>query len=81
MLIFACGFFIYEVGPSYASYNGNSPSNNDYALVPLNKDGSINIRISEEQMAEMTGPTDVNIAEIGGGYVAYKGPIIVRIKV
>ena len=28
MLIFACGFFIYAVGPSYASYNGNSPSNN-----------------------------------------------------
>jgi len=28
----------------------------------------------------MTGPTDVNIAEIGGGYVAYKGPINVRIK-
>ena len=48
MLIFACGFFIYAVSPSYASYNGNSPSNNDYALVPLNKDGSINIKISEE---------------------------------
>ena len=50
MLIFACGFFIYAVSPSYASYNGNSPSNNDYALVPVNKDGSINIKISEEQL-------------------------------
>ena len=29
MLIFACGFFIYAVSPSYASYNGNSPSNNE----------------------------------------------------
>ena len=80
MLIFACGFFIYAVSPSYASYNGNSPSNNDYALVPLNKDGSINIKISEEQMSEMTATQDVNIEEIGGGYVAYKGPINVRIK-
>ena len=59
MLIFACGFFIYAVSPSYASYNGNSPSNNDYALVPLNKDGSINIKISEEQMSEMTDAQDV----------------------
>ena len=52
MLIFACGFFIYAVSPSYASYNGNSPSNNDYALVPLNKDGSINVKLSEEQLDE-----------------------------
>ena len=59
MLIFACGFFIYAVSPSYASYNGNSPLNNDYALVPLNKDGSINIKISEEQMSEMTAAQDV----------------------
>ena len=68
MLIFACGFFIYAVSPSYASYNGNSPSNNDYALVPLNKDGSINIKISEEQLNEIKPPAtmDVNIDEIGG---------------
>jgi len=52
MLIFACGFFIYAVGPSYASYNGSSPSNNDYALVPVNKDGSINVK--------MTGTVDAH---------------------
>jgi hypothetical protein len=67
MLIFACGFFIYAVSPSYASYNGNSPSNNDYALVPLNKDGSINIKISEEQLNEIKSPAlqSVNIHSIG----------------
>jgi hypothetical protein len=67
MLIFACGFFIYAVGPSYASYNGSSPSNNDYALVPLNKDGSINIKISEEQLNEIKSPAlqSVNIHSIG----------------
>ena len=67
MLIFACGFFIYAVSPSYASYNGNSPSNNDYALVPLNKDGSINIKISEEQLNEIKTPAvqSVNIHSIG----------------
>ena len=57
MLIFASGFFIYAVSPSYASYNGNSPSKSDYALVPLNKDGSINIKISEEQMTKLMSPT------------------------
>ena len=65
MLIFACGFFIYAVSPSYASYNGSSPSNNDYALVPLNKDGSINIKISEEQLEKLTSkPMD----KIGNKY-------------
>ena len=67
MLILACGFFIYAVSPSYASYNGNSPSNNDYALVPLNKDGSINIKISEEQLNEIKSPAlqSVNIHSKG----------------
>ena len=53
MLIFACGFFINTVGPSYASQTVNSPSNKDYALVPLNKDGSIDIKISEEQLEKL----------------------------
>ena len=68
MLIFACGFFIYAVGPSYASYNGNSPSNNDYALVPLNKDGSINIKLSEEQLNEIKPPAiqSINIQQVRG---------------
>ena len=68
MLIFACGFFIYAVSPSYASYNGNSPSNNDYALVPVNKDGSINIKISEEQLNEIKPPAiqGINIEQIRG---------------
>ena len=77
MLIFACGFFIYAVGPSYASYNGNSPSNNDYALVPLNKDGSINIKISEEQMSEMTGAQEVIIVN---GYDSYNKDRLAVVK-
>ena len=67
MLVISFAFLLYAVSPSYANYNGNSPSNNDYALVPLNKDGSIDIKISEEQMSEMTATQDINIAEIKGG--------------
>ena len=68
MLIFACGFFIYAVSPSYASYNGSSPSKSDYALVPLNKDGSINIKISEEQLNEIKPPAiqSINIEQVRG---------------
>ena len=80
MLIFACGFFIYAVGPSYASYNGNSPSNNDYALVPLNKDGSINIKISEEQLKEIKPPA-LQQVQISNGYnkarISREGELIV----
>ena len=46
--------------------NEETPSKSDYALVPLNKDGSINIKISEEQMSEMTATQDINIAAING---------------
>ena len=56
MLVISFAFLLYAVSPSYANYNGNSPSNNDYALVPLNKDGSINIKLSEEQLNEIKPP-------------------------
>ena len=69
MLIFACGFFIYAVSPSYANYTKEEmPSKSDYALVPLNKDGSINIKISEEQLNEIKPPAiqSINIQQVRG---------------
>jgi len=39
--------------------------NANYGLVPLNEDGSINVRLSASDVI------DVNIDEIGGGYVSY----------
>ena len=65
MLVFACGFFMNAVGPSYANDNGNIPSNNDYALVPLNKDGSIDVNLSEEQLEKLI-PAPMN--KIGSYY-------------
>ena len=63
MLVFSFAFLLYAVSPSYANYTKEeTPSKIDYALVPLNKDGSINIKISEEQMSEMTGAQDVVLA-------------------
>ena len=58
MLVFSFAFLMYAVSPSYANYTKEeTPSKSDYALVPLNKDGSINIKISEEQMTKLMSPT------------------------
>jgi len=69
MLVFSFAFLMYAVSPSYANYTKEeTPSKSDYALVPLNKDGSINIKISEEQMSEMTAAQDVVLS----GYKSIK---------
>jgi len=66
MLVFSFAFLMYAVSPTFANSSKETPSKSDYALVPLNKDGSINIKISEEQMSEMTATQDINIAEVNG---------------
>jgi hypothetical protein len=42
-------------------------------IIPKNEDGSINIRLSEEQMKALAAPTlqNVNIERIGGGLAGY----------
>ena len=63
MLVFSFAFLLYAVSPSYANYtNEETPSKSDYALVPLNKDGSINIKISEEQLNEIKPPAIQSIS-------------------
>ena len=69
MLVFSFAFLMYAVSPSYANYTKEeTPSKSDYALVPLNKDGSINIKISEEQLNEIKPPAiqGVNIEQVRG---------------
>lgn len=66
----------------------NSPNNildKGYGLVPLNKDGSIIVKLvnSSEIEVDITSIStsdelDVNIDEIGGGYVSHGGPISVE---
>jgi len=68
MLVFSFAFLLYVVSPTYANYTKEeTPSKSDYALVPLNKDGSINIKIGEEQLNEIKTPAvqSVNIHSIG----------------
>ena len=49
----------------------NKLSNKGYALVPVNDDGSINVRINNETV-------DVNIENVGGSYVHYALPVEVE---
>lgn len=58
----------------------------NYGLVPLNDDGTINVRLStaDELDVNIVGiktydVMDVNIDEVGGGFVSYGGPIAVEI--
>ena len=61
-----------EIWPTKANANEFN-SNLNYGLVPLNEDGSINVKLSSSDVI------DVNIDEVGGGYVSYGGPISVEI--
>jgi hypothetical protein len=60
LFIFSVGFFINSVSPVYSSNtdkNNNSlkvlPNNQKVIQVPVNEDGSINVKLSEEQMKEI----------------------------
>lgn len=71
----------------------NEPTNNlelapnvNYGLVPLNEDGTISVKLSayDEIDVNIVGVNtndelDVNIDEIGGGYVSHGSPISVEI--
>ena len=60
LFIFSVGFFINSVSPVYSSNtdkNNNSlkvlPNNQKAIQVPVNEDGSVNVKLSEEQMKEI----------------------------
>ena len=60
MFIFSVGFFINSVSPVYSintDKTNNSlkvlPNNQKLIQVPINEDGSVNMKLSEEQMKEI----------------------------
>ncbi|WP_242446473.1 hypothetical protein [Nonlabens agnitus] len=65
-------------------------SNNTHATVPnlpVNEDGSINVRLSNTETIDVNisristmDELDVNVEEIGGGFVRHGGPIPVKIE-
>ncbi|MEN7549440.1 hypothetical protein AAG747_16070 [Rapidithrix thailandica] len=80
-----------EIFPkAYANKPANTlktPVNTNYGLVPLNEDGSITVRLSDYDKVnvnivgiETDDEMEVNIDEIGGGFVRHGGPVPVVIK-
>jgi hypothetical protein len=72
LFIFSVGFFINSVSPVYSSNTDKTnkslkvlPKNQKVIQVPVNEDGSVNVKLSEEQMKELKSkPMD----KIGGYY-------------
>ncbi|MBM3431234.1 MAG: hypothetical protein FJX99_09635 [Bacteroidetes bacterium] len=62
LFVFSVGFFINSVSPVYSSNTDKEttfkelPNNQKVIQVPVNEDGSVNVKLSEEQMKEIRKP-------------------------
>jgi hypothetical protein len=83
LFIFSVGFFINSVSPVYSinsDKTNNSlkvlPNNQKVIQVPVNEDGSVNVKLSEEQMKELKSkPSGFNVGDVigcGSGIYQYK---------
>ena len=64
LFIFSVGFFINSVSPVYSSNTDKTnnslkvlPNNQKVIQVPVNEDGSVNVKFSEEQLKELKSKT------------------------
>ena len=60
LFIFSVGFFINSVSPAYSSNTDKTnnslkvlPNNQKVIQIPVNEDGSVNVKLSEEQIKEL----------------------------
>ena len=83
LLMASFGFMVHSVSPALADGNNQKLNvNSNYKLVPTNADGSINVKLSDEQLDKIIPKNadgsinvkmapnevmDVNIAKVGGG--------------
>ncbi len=83
LFVFSVGFFINSVSPVYSSNtdkNNNSlkvlPNNQKVIQIPVNDDGSVNVKLSEEQMKELKSkPSGLNVGDVigcGSGIYQYQ---------
>ena len=77
---------ILPVSNAYASqYETPIPIGQNYQLTPINPDGSITVRLSNNELdvnlvgIDTNDELDVNIDEIAGGWLSHGGPIPVEI--
>lgn len=76
---------------AYANESLELPSdllpNKNYAVIPVNADGSIDVNLKSSSVIDINisristrDELDINIDEIGGGFVPYGGPIKVNVN-
>lgn len=94
LLMASFGFMVYSVSPAMADDNSQKFNvNSKYKLVPTNADGSINVRLSDEQLDKIiprnndgslnvrfspNSVMDVNIEEVGGYSCYSKLPVVIK---
>ena len=82
LLMASFGFMVHSVSPAIADDNNQKLNvNSNYKLVPTNADGSINVKLSDEQLDKIIpknedgsinvksaagSAMDINIAEVNG---------------
>jgi hypothetical protein len=83
LFIFSVGFFINSVSPVYSSntdMNNNLlkvlPNNQKVIQVPVNEDGSVNVKLSEEQMNELKSRTNGFVDDNGHLFFVDQGKVL-----
>ena len=65
MLVFSFGFLIYAVSPTYANNSNKKEKqkveNTNTVNVPVNNDGSVNIKLSDEQIELIKPPAIMDV--------------------
>ena len=77
LLMASFGFMVHSVSPAMADSNNQKFNvNSNYRLVPTNADGSINVKLSDEQLNNFfsknpNGIIDVNLVSIRGQEISF----------
>jgi hypothetical protein len=67
LLMASFGFMVHSVSPAMADdRNQKLNVNSNYRLVPTNADGSINVKLSDEQVSKMSTPTGLQRVVVCG---------------
>ena len=80
LFILSVGFFVNSVSPVYsinADKNNNSlkvlPNNQKVIQVPVNEDGSVNVKLSEEQLNSIKSSFQYEVVGCGDGIYRRRG--------
>lgn len=65
MLMASFGFMMYAINPSFANQDTENTNSKKSILIPINNDGSITVKLNEEQIAELK-PVPIQKVVISG---------------